>query len=69
MASCREKYVRQLQHWIGVDVYGECGPLACGQVQNVLLEYDPGRDPCFQLVNLKYRYTVHTVHKSEIAYI
>ncbi len=51
----REKYVRELREWIGVDVYGRCGSLTCGKVQNVLHEYDPDIDPCFTLVNSKYR--------------
>jgi hypothetical protein len=51
----REKYVRELREWIGVDVYGRCGSLTCGKVQNVLHEYDPDIDPCFTQVNSKYR--------------
>ncbi len=47
--------MRELREWIGVDVYGRCGSLTCGRVQNVLHNYDPDIDPCFTLVNSKYR--------------
>jgi hypothetical protein len=55
VVMCRELYVQQLQEWIGVDVYGECGPLTCGHVLNIQQEYDPLHSNCSQLVNSKYR--------------
>jgi hypothetical protein len=47
--------VQQLEEWIGVDVYGECGSHSCGHVLNIQEEYDPLHSTCSQLVNSKYR--------------
>ena len=36
--SKREDYVKELQKYIGVDVYGKCGPLACGSSRTWLTD-------------------------------
>ena len=38
--SKREDYVRELQKYIDVDVYGECGPLKCGSRDLITWEKD-----------------------------
>jgi len=52
----RLKYVHWLQRFIGVDIYGECGPLQCGASRNMGQEYSLKSDPCFHLVNRKYKF-------------
>ena len=52
----RMKYVRRLQRHIGVHIYGECGNLKCGKTRNMRAEYSTERDPCFDLVNRKYKF-------------
>ena len=54
--SGRMEFVRELQKHIAVDIYGECGPLSCGSSRNMGQEYRLQEDPCFQLVNTKYRF-------------
>ena len=52
----RMKYVRLLQKYIGVDIYGDCGDLSCGSSRNMGARYKTERDPCFDLVNRKYKF-------------
>ena len=52
----RDKYISWLKKWIGVDIYGRCGDKQCGEVRNVQHEYSTLTDPCFDLVNRKYRW-------------
>ena len=52
----RMKYVRLLQKYIGVDIYGDCGHLSCGTSRNMGARYNTDRDPCFDLVNRKYKF-------------
>ena len=51
----RMKYVRRLQRYIGVDIYGDCGPLRCGSTRSMGHAYSLHQDPCFNLVNRKYK--------------
>ena len=51
----RDKYITWLRKWIGVDIYGKCGEKQCGEVRNMQHEYTTATDPCFDLVNRKYR--------------
>ena len=51
----RDRYIHWLQKWIGVDIYGKCGDKHCGKVKNVGNEYSTTEDPCFDMVNKKYR--------------
>ena len=55
MYDFRLKYVKWLQKFIKVDIYGECGPLSCGSSRNMGNEYKLTSDPCFDLVNKNYR--------------
>ena len=48
-----------LQKFIKVDIYGDCGPLSCGKNRNMGHLYSLDDDPCFDLVNRNYRYTLH----------
>ena len=57
----RDKYIAWLQRYIGVDIYGKCGDMKCGLVKNVGNKYDTDEDPCFEMVNKKYRYTMHQI--------
>ena len=52
----RMKFVKLLQRHIGVDIYGECGHLKCGHTRNMEREYSVDRDPCFDLVNRRYKF-------------
>ena len=53
----RLKYVRLLQKFIGVDIYGECGPLRCGERRSMEYgNYNVKEDPCFRMVNKKYKF-------------
>ena len=47
-----------LQKFIKVDIYGDCGPLSCGKNRNMGHLYSLDDDPCFDLVNRNYRYTI-----------
>ena len=38
-----------------MDVFGKCGNKKCGEVRNIEHKYSPGEDPCFNMVNKKYR--------------
>ena len=38
-----------------MDIYGKCGEKQCGEVRNMQHEYTTATDPCFDLVNRKYR--------------
>ena len=51
----RDKYIKWLRKWIGVDIYGKCGDKKCGDVKNIDHEYSTTKDPCFEMVNQKYR--------------
>ena len=51
----RDKYIGWLQKWIGVDIFGKCGDKQCGEVKNIGHEYSTDEDPCFHMVNRKYR--------------
>ena len=50
------KYVHLLQQFIGVDIYGDCGPYQCGQRRSMGHEYRIKEDSCFKMVNRKYRF-------------
>ena len=50
------KYVHQLQKFIGVDIYGECGPHKCGHTRSMSHKYSIKKDPCFDMVNQKYKF-------------
>ena len=52
----RMKYVHLLQNYIGVDIYGECGPYQCGQTRSMGHDYRIKEDPCFKMVNKKYKF-------------
>merc|ERR1719239_562007 len=52
----RMLYINLLQKSIGVDVYGDCGTLQCGNPRNMGHQYRVAGDPCFHLVNTKYRF-------------
>jgi hypothetical protein len=52
----RMKYVHLLQQFISVDIYGDCGPYQCGQRRSMGHEYRVKEDPCFKMVNRKYRF-------------
>ena len=49
------QYIQWLRRWIGVDIFGRCGEKRCGAVKNVEHKYRPEQDPCFDMVNRKYR--------------
>ena len=51
MYDFRLKYVKWLQKFIKVDIYGEYGPLSCGSSRNKGNEYKLTSDPCFDLAN------------------
>ena len=50
------RYVKLLQRFIKVDIYGDCGPLSCGKNRNMGHLYSLQQDPCFDLVNRNYRF-------------
>ena len=52
----RMKYVRLLQKYIGVDIYGECGDHKCGHTRSMGTKYRSDDDQCFDMVNRKYRF-------------
>ena len=52
----RMRYVHLLQKHIGVDIYGDCGTLKCGQTRSMGTKYNADHDPCFSLVNRKYKF-------------
>ena len=52
----RMKYVHMLQRHIGVDIYGDCGTLRCGQTRSMGTRYSADQDHCFNLVNRKYKF-------------
>ena len=52
----RLKYVHWLQKFMAVDIYGECGPLSCGTSRNMGHSYQLKDDPCYDMVNRKYRW-------------
>ena len=45
--SLRERYVKQLQIFIPVDVYGACGNFSCGTL---------GREGCLEMINRTYKF-------------
>ena len=57
----RLKYVHWLQKFMAVDIYGECGPLSCGTSRNMGHSYQLKDDPCFDMVNRKYRWVERIV--------
>ena len=52
----RMKYVRMLGRHIGVDIYGECGDKTCGQTRSMGTRYNADTDPCFEMVNRRYKF-------------
>ena len=56
--SGREKYVKILRDYIGVDIYGKCGRNKCGRVKNVEVKYSVDEDPCFTMVNSRYKFYI-----------
>ncbi|XP_076035488.1 alpha-(1,3)-fucosyltransferase C-like [Oratosquilla oratoria] len=52
--SGRLTYVRALQRYITVDVYGACGNLKCGGRHYVQHNYKPQTDPCLRLAGTNY---------------
>lgn len=54
--SGRDRYVRQLSQYIGVHVYGKCGNRQCGQDRRLRNPYEVDSDPCFDMVNKKYKF-------------
>ena len=52
----RMKYVRLLQRYIGVDIYGDCGDKRCGHTRSMGTRYRADNDPCFDLVNTNYKF-------------
>ena len=67
MAALRMKYVRWLQKYIGVHIYGDCGTHKCGKVNlgitnhqltqpvlNLSVKYEPRGLPQFYLFNFIY---------------
>ena len=38
-----------------MDIFGKCGDKQCGEVKNIGHEYSTDEDPCFHMVNRKYR--------------
>ena len=51
------KYVRWLQQFIGVDIYGSCGSRECGEARSMAgTRYSVEEDPCFHMVNTKYSF-------------
>ena len=56
--SGREQYISRLQKQIVVDIFGRCGHFQCGVVKNVAEEYSMDQDPCFAMVNSRYKFYV-----------
>ncbi|XP_076034891.1 alpha-(1,3)-fucosyltransferase C-like [Oratosquilla oratoria] len=52
--SGRLTYIRALQRYITVDVYGACGNLKCGGRHYVQHNYKPQTDPCLRMVGTNY---------------
>ncbi|XP_037094589.1 alpha-(1,3)-fucosyltransferase 7-like [Pollicipes pollicipes] len=53
--SRRSDYVRELQMYIPVDVYGACGPLTCGQRESVKRQEDDSNSVC-EVTMASYRF-------------
>ena len=52
----RMRYVRTLGRHIGVDIYGDCGDKRCGQTRSMGTRYNADTDPCFDMVNRRYKF-------------
>ena len=56
--SGRERYIEYLQNYIGVDIFGKCGNYQCGGVKNMVENYTLDQDPCFTMVNSRYKFYI-----------
>ncbi|XP_076035009.1 alpha-(1,3)-fucosyltransferase C-like isoform X2 [Oratosquilla oratoria] len=59
ISNCKDRsgrltYIRALQRYITVDVYGGCGNLKCGGRHYVTHGYKPQTDPCLRMVGTNY---------------
>ena len=69
LPPARDKYIGWLQKWIGVDIFGKCGDKQCGEVKNIGHEYSTDEDPCFHMVNRKYRSVISIYYKQALVRI
>ncbi|ODN00611.1 Alpha-(1,3)-fucosyltransferase C [Orchesella cincta] len=56
--SLREVYVKELQNYIQVDVYGSCGPYKCGVQKTMRNPYKVEEDDCYMLVSVGYKFVL-----------
>ena len=56
--SGREFYVKQLQEYIDVDIYGSCGPFKCGVQKTLRNPYKVEHDDCYFLVSVGYKFVL-----------
>lgn len=54
--SGRLKYIKMLQKYIDVDIYGECGKLKCGTPLYVASRYKPYTDRCLKKLGREYKF-------------
>lgn len=50
----RLQYVKEVQKYIPVDIYGKCGPLKCGRSLYVQDSYNSTQNKCLMLAGMKY---------------
>ena len=41
-----------------MDIYDKCGRNKCGRVKNVAEKYSVDQDPCFTMVNSRYKFYI-----------
>ncbi|CAL8116762.1 unnamed protein product [Orchesella dallaii] len=56
--SRREVYIKQLQKFIKVDVYGACGPYKCGVQKTMRNPYKVEEDDCYMRVSIEYKFVL-----------
>ncbi|OXA63890.1 Alpha-(1,3)-fucosyltransferase C [Folsomia candida] len=56
--SRREKYVKELQSYIPVDIFGACGPFKCGTQKTMRNPYKVEHDDCYLLVSVAYKFVL-----------